>query len=293
MSDEKLLPCPFCGAAEPLLIRRPAFIVCSRCSTEGPIIEDEDWGDQRWLTATIAAWNRRTAESCRTDKDEAPKPAPTGKNVAKPNATMSQSYDPFEEDMQDAARTKCPKCDESYQVVRPGKIQPSCSCEYVDGLVRDRDEAIAERDAAVARAESLFKRNQELVLERDVSNARALEAETRLHAVKAGLESLRGEVAIAKAGEADAWRAAKKAEAERDTFQAVATQKINNLERGLQGAWDERDRLKAALAALVNAMEDAMESHVEWSSWYRKGDFSGYLAKANAALAPGGASEGT
>lgn len=68
--------------------------------------------------------------------------------TAVPSATPTpKGIDAFDEDMADAARTKCPKCDEPYEVVRPGKIQPSCSCEYIDGLVRDRDEAQAERDA--------------------------------------------------------------------------------------------------------------------------------------------------
>ena len=34
----------------------------------------------------------------------------------------------------DAAHTRCEKCDEPYQVVRPGKIQPSCCCDYIASL---------------------------------------------------------------------------------------------------------------------------------------------------------------
>ncbi len=59
-----------------------------------------------------------------------------------------------------AAATLCQTCGEPYQVVRPGKIQPSCDCEY---LRRIHD----EHDAMRARAEKAER-------ERDVWKARVL-----------------------------------------------------------------------------------------------------------------------
>ncbi len=44
------------------------------------------------------------------------------------------------------------------------------------------------------------------------------------------------------------------------------------------------DAAKAALAALVNAVEDAMETPEEAASWARTGDMNGYLADARAVL---------
>jgi hypothetical protein len=52
--------------------------------------------------------------------------------------------DPFDQDVDDARNTRCPKCDECYQVVRPGKIQPSCACEYIDGILVERDQLRAD-----------------------------------------------------------------------------------------------------------------------------------------------------
>ncbi len=46
----------------------------------------------------------------------------------------------FDQDFIDAANTRCPKCNMQYEAVRPGKIQPSCSCEYIDHINQENDE---------------------------------------------------------------------------------------------------------------------------------------------------------
>lgn len=55
--------------------------------------------------------------------------------------------DPYESTRREALSTHCDKCDAQYQVVRPGKIQPSCDCDYIDRLVTERDALRAELDA--------------------------------------------------------------------------------------------------------------------------------------------------
>lgn len=46
----------------------------------------------------------------------------------------------------DAKNTKCARCEAPYEVVRPGKIQPTCMCEYVDNMRSELDSA--KEDAA-------------------------------------------------------------------------------------------------------------------------------------------------
>lgn len=40
---------------------------------------------------------------------------------------------------EEAASTKCEKCGAAYEAVRPGKIQPTCSCEYIQRLHEEND----------------------------------------------------------------------------------------------------------------------------------------------------------
>lgn len=57
----------------------------------------------------------------------------------------------FDQDVEDARNTRCPKCDAAYEVVRPGKIQPSCPCDYIARLNDDLDGTRAALDHANAR----------------------------------------------------------------------------------------------------------------------------------------------
>lgn len=42
--------------------------------------------------------------------------------------------DIFAQDEADAANTRCEKCNRAYEVVRPGKIQPTCACDYMQRM---------------------------------------------------------------------------------------------------------------------------------------------------------------
>lgn len=98
--------------------------------------------------------------------------------------------DIFAQDEADAANTRCDKCDRPYVAVRPGKIQPTCSCDYIDRLMSERDETLAmfdraqnERDAALEVVDRLRKTSDVNVM----AQCNALKAEHAAGAIE-GLE---------------------------------------------------------------------------------------------------------
>ena len=63
-----LLPCPFCGSADTDDVLycavdeyHRAYVTCSNCFAEGPVVSDEEIGSAAAIEQAAAAWNQRSA----------------------------------------------------------------------------------------------------------------------------------------------------------------------------------------------------------------------------------------
>jgi Lar family restriction alleviation protein len=66
-STPSLLPCPFCGSADTDDVLycavdeyHRAYVTCSNCFAEGPVVHDKEIGSDEAIEQAAAAWNQRS-----------------------------------------------------------------------------------------------------------------------------------------------------------------------------------------------------------------------------------------
>jgi Lar family restriction alleviation protein len=66
-NSPNLLPCPFCGSADTDDVLycavdeyHRAYVTCSNCFAEGPVVRDEEIGSAAAIAQAAAAWNQRS-----------------------------------------------------------------------------------------------------------------------------------------------------------------------------------------------------------------------------------------
>ncbi len=127
---------------------------------------------------------------------------------------------------------------------------PSAAIACMKLAMAQRDEIVDLRTRLTASEEqraALRDRSMELVGERDAAEQRARTAAQVRDGVARALEQLRGEIAIAKAGEADAWRAVERAEDRADEWERRKRHVAHQADRLLH----ERDEAREALRTIA------------------------------------------
>lgn len=65
MTEQKALPCPFCGGTEDRQETSQGFkwgaVVCSLCTAQGPEVRTSYGKPEEWRADAVAEWNRRAA----------------------------------------------------------------------------------------------------------------------------------------------------------------------------------------------------------------------------------------
>ena len=105
----ELLPCPFCSGAADLKWAtngKPwAWIECTECGAKGPAEYAPHGGD------AAGAWNKRSAESQK-----------------RLDGSISKTVEVSDADWMNEDPGICAHCGKPWELVRPGKSQPTCEC---------------------------------------------------------------------------------------------------------------------------------------------------------------------